>query len=122
VEIDPTLASFAVLKERTVFDSNDPVFAWAVGKALLIVIVSIGILVYLAWAVTRQNEIAVDAGGLEDGVLRSRSSVKESKVPIAASGAVERVEEAPRILARTSEEESVEENNVHEAERPAAAA
>ena len=97
------------------FDSNDPVFAWAVGKALLIVIVSIGILVYLAWAVTR-HEIAVDAGVLEDGASRSRSSVKVSKLPITVT--TERGEGAPRILSRTS----AEENDVHEPERPAAAA
>jgi pimeloyl-ACP methyl ester carboxylesterase len=35
-----------------VFDSVDPVFAWAIGKALLIVIVSFGALVYAAYAVT----------------------------------------------------------------------
>jgi hypothetical protein len=31
---------------------DDAVFAWAIGKALLIVIISFGALVYLAWAVT----------------------------------------------------------------------
>lgn len=34
------------------FESVDPVFAWAIGKALLIVIVSFGALVYAAYAVT----------------------------------------------------------------------
>lgn len=100
------------------FDSSDVAFAWAMGKALLIVIVSIGILVYLGWAATRQNEIGVGARVLQDGASRSRGSVKASKVPITASGTTGRVEEAPRILASTS----AEENNVHESERPAAAA
>ncbi len=35
------------------FASNDVVFVWVIGKALLIVIVSIGILVYPASVVTR---------------------------------------------------------------------
>ena len=34
------------------FESVDPVFAWAIGRALLIVIVSFGALVYAAYAVT----------------------------------------------------------------------
>jgi hypothetical protein len=38
-----------------VFSSDDVVFAWAFGKALLIVIVSFGALVYTAWAATRQK-------------------------------------------------------------------
>jgi hypothetical protein len=37
-----------------VFDSDDVVFAWVIGKALLIVIVSFIILVYLAWAASWQ--------------------------------------------------------------------
>jgi hypothetical protein len=39
-----------------VFESGDPAFAWAIGKALLIVIVSVGTLVCLAWAVTCRRE------------------------------------------------------------------
>jgi len=39
-----------------VIASDDVVFAWAIGKALLIVIVSFGTLVYAAWAVTRQRK------------------------------------------------------------------
>jgi hypothetical protein len=31
---------------------DDAVFAWAIGKALLIVTISFGALIYLAWAVT----------------------------------------------------------------------
>jgi hypothetical protein len=51
-----------------VFASEDVVFAWAMGKALLIVIVSIGILVYLAWAVTRSEKIAAYVRNHEDDV------------------------------------------------------
>ena len=40
------------------FPSDDVVFAWAIGKALLIVIVSFGTLVYAAWAVTWQEKNA----------------------------------------------------------------
>jgi hypothetical protein len=39
---------------------DDAVFAWAIGKALLIMIIAFGTLIYLAWAVTwpkaRKNE------------------------------------------------------------------
>jgi hypothetical protein len=41
---------------RTVIASDDVVFAWAIGKALLIVIVSFGTLVYAAGAVTPQRK------------------------------------------------------------------
>jgi hypothetical protein len=37
------------------FDSEGVLFAWAIGKALLIVIVSVGALVYFAW-VTNPEE------------------------------------------------------------------
>lgn len=43
------------------FDSDDVVFVWAVGKAMLIVIVSAAALVYLAWAVTWKREIGAHA-------------------------------------------------------------
>jgi hypothetical protein len=33
--------------------SDEVVFAWAIGKALLIVIVAVGILIYAAWALPR---------------------------------------------------------------------
>ena len=38
------------------FESGGAVFAWAIGKALLLVIVSFGALVYLVWAVTWRRE------------------------------------------------------------------
>jgi len=59
-----------------VFASDDPVFAWAIGKALLIAIVSVGILVYAAWAVTWQRKDAVHVGISKDSALNYKSSVK----------------------------------------------
>ena len=100
------------------FESGDVVFAWAMGKALLIVIVSLGILVYLAWAVTRNKEIVPHAEILEDGVLRSRSAAKASEVPFIAPGTTGEAEGARHILPRTS----AEENNTRQSEQPAAAA
>lgn len=38
------------------FASDDVVYAWAIGKALLIVTVSFSTLVYAAWVVTRQGK------------------------------------------------------------------
>jgi hypothetical protein len=35
--------------------SDEVAFAWAIGKALLIVMVSCGVLVYAAWAGTRRT-------------------------------------------------------------------
>jgi hypothetical protein len=35
--------------------SDEVVFAWAIGKALLVVIVSVGTLIYAAWAVPRKR-------------------------------------------------------------------
>jgi hypothetical protein len=36
-------------------DTEEAIFAWAIGKALLIVIVSLVILIYAAWAGTRST-------------------------------------------------------------------
>jgi hypothetical protein len=62
-----------------VFDSDDIVFAWAIGKALLILIVSIGTLIYIAWVAARKMEISARAGIHENGALNS-SVVKASNV------------------------------------------
>jgi hypothetical protein len=75
-----------------VFASDDAVFAWAIGKALLIVIVSFGSLLYAAWAVTRQRKSAVHVGTPEDSALKYESSVKAAKVVLIANGTTE---EAP---------------------------
>ena len=54
------------------FASDDVVFAWAIGKALLIVIVSFGILVYAAWAVTWPRKNAAHVGIPKDSVEGAR--------------------------------------------------
>jgi hypothetical protein len=106
-----------------VFASDDVVFAWAIGKALLIVIVTFGILVYTAWAATYhatyQRKNATHVGIPQDSALKYKSSViKAGKVLLIANGTAEETEGACRILARTSAEEI----NVHEPRQPAAAA
>jgi hypothetical protein len=99
-----------------VFDSEDVVFAWAIGKALLIVIVSVGALVYIAWFATRTKSIAqVDIS--ENGALSS-SAVKANKIPPIGPGRIGTEEEARRILSGTS----VDENNARKPEHPAVAA
>ena len=62
--------------------SDDVIFAWAIGKSLLIVIVCFGTLVYLAWAVTYKKEIATHVGISEDSTLKYGSSVKRQVLPI----------------------------------------
>jgi hypothetical protein len=79
-----------------VFDSEDIVFVWAIGKALLVVIVSIGALVYIAWVATRKNEISARAEIPENGA----------------------VEGARHILSGTP----AEENNTRKPDRPSVAA
>ena len=66
------------------FDANEVVFAWAIGKAMLIVMVSIGALIYLAWAVTRKMEIAAQVEVPEDFGSASESAVQARKGPLAA--------------------------------------
>lgn len=58
------------------FDPHDVVFAWAIGKALVIVFVSLSTLVYLAWAVTRRGEVAAHLERPRHIALKYRSSVK----------------------------------------------
>ena len=99
------------------FDSEDVVFAWAIGKALLIVIVSVGALVYVAWVVTRKKEIASRVEIPENGALKS-SAVKASNVPFSAPGKTGTGEGARHILSGASREE----NNTGKSEQPAAAA
>jgi hypothetical protein len=79
-----------------VFDSEDIVFVWAIGKALLVVIVSIGALVYIAWVATRKSKISAPAEIPENGVA----------------------EGARRILSGTP----AEENNTSKPDRPSVAA
>lgn len=98
------------------FDSEDVVFAWAIGKALLIVIVSVGALVYFAWGATRKKEIVARVDILENGALRS-SAVKASKVPI-GPGKTGAADGALHILSGIS----AEENNTRKPEQSTVAA
>lgn len=105
------------------FASDDVVFAWAIGKALLIVIVSFAILgyaawVYAVWAVTWQRKNVVHREISKDGVLKHRSSVKAGEVLLMANGTTEEGEGARSILSRTLAEET----KVPEPEQPTAAA
>jgi hypothetical protein len=99
-----------------VFDSEDVIFAWAIGKALLIVIVSVSALVYIAWVATRKKEIVARVGIPENRALRS-SAVNASKVLI-GPGRTGAAEGARHILSGTSSEE----NNTREPEQPTVAA
>jgi hypothetical protein len=98
--------------------SDDVVFAWAIGKALLIVIVSLGILVYAAWAVARQTENAAHVGSPKDSVVKHTSSVRAGKVLLIANRTTEAEERARPIPAGAS----VEEDNLHVPTQPTAAA
>ncbi|HEY6304210.1 MAG TPA: hypothetical protein VIX14_14205 [Terriglobales bacterium] len=99
------------------FASDDVVFAWAIGKAVLIVIVSVATLVYAAWAVTWQKDTA-QLRIPEESALKYPRSVQADTVMLAGSGTAEEAEGARRIPARTSAEQI----NVPAREEPAAAA
>lgn len=100
------------------FDANDVVFAWAIGKAMLIVMVSIGALVYLVWVVTRKMEIAAQVRVSEDCGSRAESTVEERKRPLVALETNEELGEAGQSLLATS----AEPNNRVESGQSAAAA
>jgi hypothetical protein len=104
-----------------VFDSEDVVFAWAIGKALLIVMASVGVLVYVAWLATRTKEIArVDISEIdipENEALRS-STVNASRAQRIGPGTIGAAEVARPILSDTS----AEENDNRKPEQPAVAA
>jgi hypothetical protein len=101
--------------KRTMIASDDVVFAWAIGKALLIVIVSFGVLIYAAWAVTGQKPGHV---GIPKGrALKYESSLKAGKVLLIAHRTAE-VEPERRTPARISAEEI----KVHGPGQPAATA
>jgi hypothetical protein len=99
------------------FDSEDVVFAWAIGKAWQIVIVSVGALVYFAWGATRKKEIVARVDILENGALRS-SAVKASKVPPIGPEKTGAAEGARHILSGIS----AEENNTRKPEQSTVAA
>jgi hypothetical protein len=101
-----------------VFASDDPVFAWAVAKALLIVIVAFGVLIYAAWVVTWQRQDAAHVGTLKDGALKYKSSVERARFRSLPAEQTDETEAARHILAHGL----VEEINVREPGQPAAAA
>jgi hypothetical protein len=59
-----------------VLSSDDLVFFWAIARASLIVVVSCGILVYLAWAVTRPRNSAAHVEASNRKTLKCESSGK----------------------------------------------
>ena len=61
------------------FASDDVVFAWAIGKALLIVIVSFGTLVYLARGATYPKKNARHVGISNDGALKYKLPSKRAR-------------------------------------------
>ncbi len=95
------------------FDSEDVVFAWAIGKALLILMVSVGALIYIAWLATWKKEIVTRADIPENGALRS-SAVNASKVPPIGPGKTGAAEEVS--------ETSSEEDNTRKPEQSTVAA
>ena len=105
------------------FASDHVVFAWAIGKALLIVIVSFATLgyaawVYAAWAVTWQRRNVARLEMPKDGALKDRNSVKAGEILLIANGTTDEGEAARSILTTTSPEAT----NVPEPEQPTAAA
>jgi hypothetical protein len=101
-----------------VFASDDPVFAWAVAKALLIAIVAFAVLIYAAWAATRQRQDAAHVGTLKDGALKYEGSVERARFLSLPAEQTEETEATRHILARGLAEEI----NVREPGQPAAAA
>ena len=98
------------------FDPEDVVFVWAIGKALLIVIVSVGALIYLAWVATR-SEIAARVEIPGNGSVRP-SAVKASTLPIIGPEKTGAAEGARHILSSAE----AGENDNRKSEQPAAAA
>ncbi len=100
-----------------VFDSEDVVFVWAIGKALLIVIVSVSALLYIAWVATRTTEVGARVDLPEVGALKL-SAVKAGQVPPLVPGKLGAADGARHIPSGIS----TEENNSREPEQPTFAA
>jgi hypothetical protein len=62
-----------------VFASDDVVFAWVIGKALLIVIISFGTLVYVAWAATYPKKNARHVGISNGSALKYKLPLKRAR-------------------------------------------
>lgn len=99
------------------FDPEDVVFVWAIGKSLLVVILSVGVLVYLAWVATPKNEIAKRAE-IAENVAMSSTAVTANKMPLIGPGKTEAPEEARDVLSGTA----AGKNDTRKSEQPAAAA
>ena len=98
--------------------SDDVLFAWAIGKALLIVIVSFGTLVYLAWAVTYREKNATHVGISKDSALNSRLPLERARASSSQTDYVKRRKgHTPLWLGPPTERA-----NVREPEQPAGAA
>jgi hypothetical protein len=80
-QLPPIQAGLSIPFEgnRKVFASDDVVFARAIGKALLIVIVSFGTLVYIAWAATYQRKNATHVGISNDSDLNHKLPLKRAR-------------------------------------------
>ena len=63
---------------------DDAVFAWAIGKAILIVIISFGTLIYLAWAVTWPKVSENESDQKRRRQTRIRATTPESQIPTPA--------------------------------------
>ena len=87
------------------FDSEDVVFAWAFGKAFLIVIVSFGFLIYLAWAVTWRRENAALVGSPKDSALKYKSSVNAGEVLLIEKEQVKKRKGHAAFLSRATAQE-----------------
>jgi hypothetical protein len=74
VAADPGGTQHLFEGSRTVFAADDVVFAWAIGKALLIVIFSFCTLVYVAWAATYQKKNATHVGISKGSAFKRASS------------------------------------------------
>jgi hypothetical protein len=59
---------------------DDAVFAWAIGKALLIVIISFGALIYLAWAVTWPKASKNESGQKRSRQTRIRATTRRNAI------------------------------------------
>ena len=87
------------------FASDDVVFAWAIGKALLIVIFSFATLVYVAWAATYQKKNDTRIGISKNTAVRYKLPSKKARSWSLQTGQLKNRKGHARILARTSSEE-----------------
>jgi hypothetical protein len=69
---------------------DDAVFAWAIGKAILIVIISFGTLIYLAWAVTWPKVSENESDQKRRRQTRIRATTPESAAAARLSGLSQR--------------------------------